>query len=100
MRKAILGIKAVVLLLWTIIAFGIYGLVNLVGDVAIKHADLIPIPPEALALASWLLLATQKIGFGLVIGIWLVGVIAIVAAGLLLRRLAARRSVRSLLARS
>jgi hypothetical protein len=90
MNRKIIGIKAIVLVFWTIIAFGIYALIDLVGDVAIRNADLIPLPPEGLELASWLLLATQKIGFGLMIVVWLSGAIAIMAAGLLLRRFASR----------
>ena len=91
MKRAILGAKAILLLLWTALAFGAYAAVNLVGDLIIRNADILPVPPEGLELISWLLLAAQKISFGAVVVVWLVGAVAIVAIGLLARRAAARR---------
>ena len=91
MKQAILGVKAVLLLLWTVLAFGAYAVVNLVGDLLIRNVDIVPVPPEGLELISWLLLAAQKIGFGAVVVAWLFGAVLIVAIGLLAQRAAARR---------
>lgn len=91
MTRVILGAKAVLLVIWTILAFGAYFAINLVGDLLIRNADVVPVPPEGLELISWLLLAAQKIGFGVVVAVWLIGAAIIVAVGLLARRAAARR---------
>ena len=91
MTRVILGVKVVVLVIWTILAFGAYFAINVLGDLLIRNADIVPMPPEALEFVSWLLLAAQKIGFGLTVTVWLVGAGVIIAVGLLARRAAARR---------
>lgn len=91
MRRAILGVKLVLLLVWTALAFGLYGALNLLGGLIEQSAGMVPLPAEGLDVFSWLLQAAQAVGFGVVVIVWLVGAVVIVVLGLLARRLAAER---------
>jgi len=76
-RRIILGTKLVILALWTAICFGAYALLNLIGDAVIRHSDTVPVAPEGVAFVSWLLGLFQTVGFGLVVGVWVLGVIVV-----------------------
>lgn len=84
----ILGVKLVAVGIWTAVCFGAYALLNLVGDALIRHSDAVPVAPEGVAFVSWLLAVFQTVGFGLVIGVWILGVILILLIGWIARRLA------------
>lgn len=88
MRQYILGAKLVTLVVWTVVCLGAYALLDLLGDGLIRHSDVLPAEPEAIELLSWLLALFQKIGFGLIIGVWLLGLIVILVIGWIARRFA------------
>jgi hypothetical protein len=90
-RRIILGTKLVILALWTAICFGAYALLNLIGDAVIRHSDTVPVAPEGVAFVSWLLGLFQTVGFGLVVGVWVLGVIVVLFIGWIAHRLAPRR---------
>jgi hypothetical protein len=85
-------LRLILIVLWSGLAWGIYALVNLVGDGLIRNADLLPLGPYELELLSAVMLFVQKFGFAAVIALWAIGVLAILAVGWLARRaIAARR---------
>src|SRR3546814_16285473 len=81
MRRYFLGEKLVTLVIWTVVCLGAYGLLNLVGDGLIRHSDALPVGPEEIEFVSWLLNLFQQVGFGLIIGVWLLGAAVILVVG-------------------
>ena len=71
--------RTVLIILWSVVSIGAWGLVNIVGDVALFGAGIIPtFIGDAI---HWLLSLVQDLGFLIVFVAWVVGVLAIFGRG-------------------
>ena len=55
---------------WTLIAWSVYGLVGLFGDVAARNADIVTTHPETVEWLSWGLGAVRNVGLAAVVLVW------------------------------
>lgn len=81
MRRLIWSLTWVGVALWSLLAWATYGLVNLVGDLAIRHSDAVTGEPVIVEWLSWGLSVAQGFGFFAVLVVWGLVSAAILAAG-------------------
>jgi hypothetical protein len=80
MKKLIWFGTAAALVVWSLIAWVIHGLVGVAGNLASSNADILPVPPEAVEWTSWLALLGTSVGEWLVVAVW--AIVSLVIAGL------------------
>jgi hypothetical protein len=79
--KTLIWIGTAILVgLWSLIAWAAYALVGASGSILATNADIIPVDPELIEWASWLAVLGADVGSWLVIAIWGV-VTAVMLAG-------------------
>ncbi|MDF2811402.1 MAG: hypothetical protein K0S56_2433 [Microvirga sp.] len=61
---------------WTLLAWGVYGLINFFGDTAARNADVVTNHPESVEWLSWGLSALRNVGLAAVVFVW--GVVSFV----------------------
>jgi hypothetical protein len=69
---------------WTLIAWSVYGLIGLFGDVATRNADIVTTHPETVEWLSWGLGAVRNVGLAAVVLVWGVVSLLILAVPALL----------------
>jgi hypothetical protein len=93
LKKLIWFATATAVVLWTLIAWGVHGLVEAAGHLAASHSDILPVSPELVEWASWLAQFGADIGGWLVVAVWAAVSFGILALGFIGARLA--RSLQS-----
>jgi len=87
MRRLVFALAVVAAILWSLFAWGAYGVLGWAGDVAARNADWVTGNPEAVVwlstLASWL----TGLGLAGIVAVWLLGLGLIFLVPLLLRLL-------------
>ena len=64
---------------WTLFAWGLYGLINFFGDTAARNADVVVSNPTGVEWLSWGLSAMRNVGLAAVIFVW--GLVSVVILG-------------------
>jgi hypothetical protein len=56
--------------LWSLFAWGAYGLLDFFGGVAARNADIVTGHPETVEWLSWALMALRGLGLGAIVLVW------------------------------
>lgn len=54
----------IAVVLWSLFAWGAYGLLDVFGDLAVRNADMVSDHPETVEWLSWSLAALRSLGLG------------------------------------
>lgn len=90
MRRLLWIVAWTAVAVWSLVAWGTYGLFDLFGGMAVRNADMVGADPEAVEWIAWALATLRGLGLGAIVFVWgLVSllILAVPAAlGLLLPR--------------
>lgn len=70
MRRLLWVIAWIVVAIWSLVAWGTYGLFDLFGDMAVRNADMVGGDPEAVVWIAWALGALRGLGLGAIVFVW------------------------------
>ena len=70
MRGLILVSAAIGLAIWSLFAWGAYGLLDFFGGVAARNADMVTGHPETVEWLSWALTTLRGLGLGAIVVVW------------------------------
>ena len=90
MRNLVWGVTALLLLLWSGLAWLAHGLVGVGGEFVATNADILPADPLLVEWASWLASAGTGVGEWLIVALWALVSLVIVALGFVAARLVPR----------
>lgn len=90
MKTLIWILTAVVLGLWSLLAWITHGLVSVAGNLVASNADLLPADPLLIEWASWLASAGTGVGEWLVVAVWAFVSLILLALGYVATRLVPR----------
>jgi hypothetical protein len=87
-------LQAILIVLWSLLALGAWALLagpgeGLIGWLAGQIGGQLN-DPQAAGWAEWLLQIAQTLGYGLIVVVWLVGIVALLVFGGLARRVLRR----------
>jgi hypothetical protein len=69
--KRLLWILAwIAVALWSLFAWGAYGLLDFFGGLAARNADIVTGQPEAVEWLSWALMTLRGLGLGAIVVVW------------------------------
>jgi hypothetical protein len=90
MRRALWVLAWIGVALWSLFAWGAYGLLDVFGGIAARNADVVTSQPEAVEWLSWALSTLKGLGLAAIVVVWGLVSLLILAvpavAGLFLRR--------------
>ncbi len=89
MRRLVWVLGWLAVAVWSLVAWGSYGLLNVFGDIAARNADLVTGNPEGVVMISWALGALQGLGLTAIVMVWAVVSLAILAATAVLAKILA-----------
>ncbi len=92
MRTIVWAVTALMLLLWSGLAWVTYELLGVGGNLVATNADIVPVDPILVEWASWLANAGTGVGEWLVIVLWLIVSAVILAIGFVVTRFLPRLS--------
>jgi hypothetical protein len=55
---------------WSLVAWGAYGLLDLFGDMAVRNADMVGGNPESVEWLAWGLATLRGLGLGAIVFVW------------------------------
>lgn len=87
MKTLVWSLTAIVLGLWSLLAWITHGLVGVAGGLIASNADILPADPLLIEWASWLASAGTGIGEWLVVALWALVSLVLVALGFVATRL-------------
>jgi hypothetical protein len=90
MKTLIWIATAVVLGLWSLLAWITHGLVSVAGNLVANNADIIPADPLLIEWASWLASAGTGVGEWLVVAVWAFVSLILLAVGFVATKLVPR----------
>jgi hypothetical protein len=90
MKTLIWAATAVLLGLWSLLAWVTHGLVGVAGTLVANNADIIPADPLLIEWASWLASAGTGVGEWLVVALWAFVSLILVALGFVATKLVPR----------
>ena len=70
MRRLLWILAWVAVAVWSLFAWGAYGLFDLFGDVAVRNADAVTNHPETVEWLSWALSVLRSLGLAAIIVVW------------------------------
>jgi len=69
--KRLLWILAwIAVAVWSLFAWGAYGLLDFFGGLAARNADIVTGHPEAVEWLSWALMTLRSLGLGAIVAVW------------------------------
>lgn len=69
--KRVLWILAwIAVAVWSLVAWGAYGLLDFFGGVAARNADIVTGHPETVEWLSWALMTLRGLGLGAIVAVW------------------------------
>lgn len=68
-------VAGIMVALWSLLAWGAYGLIDLFGSTAARHADVVSSHPETVEWLSWGLAAIRNLGLAAIVFVW--GIVAL-----------------------
>lgn len=90
MKTLIWAATALLLGLWSLLAWITHGLVGVAGSLVANNADIIPADPLLIEWASWLASAGTGVGEWLVVALWAFVSLILVALGFVATKLVPR----------
>ncbi|HZH53430.1 MAG TPA: hypothetical protein VEZ16_16310 [Microvirga sp.] len=72
MRRLLWALAWICVALWSLFAWGAYGLFDLFGGVAIRNADIVTGHPETVEWLSWALGVLRGLGLAAIVVVWAV----------------------------
>ncbi len=90
MKNLIWIATAIVIGLWSLVAWITHGLVSVAGNLVATNADLLPADPLLIEWASWLASAGTGVGEWLVVAVWALVSAVLLALGFVATRLVPR----------
>ena len=90
MKRLIWIVAWISVAVWSLFAWGAYGLIDVFGNMAAGNADVVS-NPEAVEWLSWSLRVLRGLGLAAVIGVWAFVSLVILAVAWVLARLVGRR---------
>lgn len=90
MKTLIWSATAVLILLWSLVAWLTHGLVGLAGGLVAGNADIIPADPLLIEWASWLASAGTGVGEWLVVALWALVSLVLLGLGFVATKLVPR----------
>jgi hypothetical protein len=70
MRRALWVLAWIGVAIWSLFAWGAYGLLDLFGGVAVRNADMVTDHPETVEWLSWALATLRSLGLGAIVVVW------------------------------
>ncbi|MGO4573867.1 hypothetical protein [Microvirga sp. 2TAF3] len=70
MRRLLWIVAGTFVVLWSLLAWGAYGLIDLFGSTVVRHADVVSNRPETVEWLSWGLAALRNLGLAAVVFVW------------------------------
>ena len=70
MRRLIWLVAGAGVVLWSLLAWGVYGLIDLFGSAVVRHAEAVGSHPGAAEWLSWGLAAVRSLGLAAVVLVW------------------------------
>jgi hypothetical protein len=70
MRRLLWILAWIGVALWSLFAWGAYGLLDIFGDFAVRNADIVSEHPETVEWLSWGLAVLRSLGLGAVVFVW------------------------------
>ncbi|SCY01835.1 hypothetical protein [Microvirga guangxiensis] len=70
MRRLLWILAWIGVVLWSLFAWGAYGLLDIFGDVAVRNADIVSDHPETVEWLSWSLAVLRSLGLGAIVFVW------------------------------
>ncbi|QFU17320.1 hypothetical protein [Microvirga thermotolerans] len=70
MRRLVWLAAAFMVGLWSLVAWGVYGLVDFLGSTMARNADVVTAHPGAVEWLSWILGAVRNLGLAAVVFVW------------------------------
>ncbi len=92
MRRAVWIFAWIAVAIWSLVAWGAYGLLDVFGDVAVRNADVVTGHPETVELLAWGLATLRGLGLTAVVVVWGVVSLLILGAAAVLSRIVGHRT--------
>lgn len=70
MRRLLWIIAWIAVAIWSLVAWGTYGLFDLFGGMAVRNADMVGANPEAVEWIAWMLATLRGLGLGAIVFVW------------------------------
>jgi hypothetical protein len=70
MRRLLWVFAWIAVALWSLFAWGAYGLLDFFGGVAARNADIVTGHPESVEWLSWALMTLRGLGLGAIVFVW------------------------------
>ena len=70
MRRLLWVLAWIGVALWSLFAWGAYGLLDVFGDVAVRNADIVSDHPETVEWLSWGFSVLRNLGRGAIVFVW------------------------------
>ena len=87
MRRLVWAVGWVFVAVWSLVAWGSYGLLNVFGDFAARNADVVIDHPESVELLAWGLASLQGLGLAAIVVVWVIVSLVILAATAVLAKI-------------
>jgi hypothetical protein len=87
MRRLIWILGWIVVAIWSLVAWGSYGLLNVFGDIAARNADLVTNVPEAVEWLAFAVTSLQGLGLAAIVVVWAIVSLLILAVSAVLARI-------------
>ncbi|MBZ6078343.1 hypothetical protein [Microvirga puerhi] len=79
MKRFVWLIALILVSFWSLLAWGAYGLIDLFGSTAARHADVVSSHPGTVEWLSWSLGALRNLGLAAIVFVWAVVAVFILA---------------------
>jgi hypothetical protein len=70
MKRLLWVLAWIAVALWSLFAWGAYGLLDFFGGVAARNADIVTGHPESVEWLSWALMTLRGLGLGAIVFVW------------------------------
>jgi hypothetical protein len=70
MKRLLWGLAWIAVLVWSLFAWGAYGLLDFFGGLAACNADIVTGHPETVEWLSWALTTLRGLGLGAIVVVW------------------------------
>lgn len=70
MKRALWVLAWIAVALWSLFAWGAYGLLDVFGDFAARNADMVTSQPETVEWLSWALVTLRGLGLAAIVFVW------------------------------
>ncbi len=86
MRRVVWILAWIGVALWSAASLGAYALVDLFGDIAYRHADVVSTDPETVVWVAWAVDLVRDLGLGALVVLWVVVALLILGVAWIITR--------------